>query len=672
MSSLQPDLVARIGRLPKPRDAAAALQPLFEAVSNAIHSTQDKFGADVARKGRVSVSVDTDRQKAGVRVVVRDNGTGLDEDNWRAFTTMDTAHKIDRGGKGVGRLLWLDCFERIEVASVFRENGAFKRRSFGFALSNDGQIDGLKTAPADGETDSWFEASFEGLAAGGYRDTFPNGRGAVFRHLISHFLPVLIGNRCPVIDVRAGDDRRRLPREIDDIVRRRETISGLPAGDYGTFDLTLMECAQDTGANLDGKHHVHFVAHERTVVSRKIDNKLGLGFFGKGADRAFHAILAGEFLDRAVSQERTAFRFDDADADKIVGEICFEHIEEFLEGPLADLRRSQEKAIGGIIETYPSVRFGDMEELRQKIPSGELSDDAIYGHLSRERYRRDKKQAGRIRSVFQDLKESAFDLDNFRSKIEEAREAMEDTERRSLTEYVVRRKVVLDFMDLLLEKVRDDTRDSSYAPESALHSFICPMRTTTIGNGGRSFEASSHDLWIVDERLTFARYFSSDVPLSKLSGDIADGARPDVLVFDRVHGLRASAESSKVLLVEFKRPGRRSYADNEDPSQQVLRYVRALQAGGLRDVRGRPIVLDGNTFFHCFIVADIVGKMADWTDLWGRTPDGRGRIITPGGGFQGVVEVIGWDSLMGDAKQRNQAFFDKAGITGESFFSPEA
>jgi hypothetical protein len=30
---------------------------------------------------------------------------------------------------------------------------------------------------------------------------------------------------------------------------------------------------------------------------------------------------------------------------------------------------------------------------------------------------------------------------------------------------VVRRKVVLDFIEILLEKVRDDDRDSAYAPE---------------------------------------------------------------------------------------------------------------------------------------------------------------------------------------------------------------
>ena len=70
-------------------------------------------------------------------------------------------------------------------------------------------------------------------------------------------------------------------------------------------------------------------------------------------------------------------------------------------------------------------------------------------------------------------------------------------------------------------------------------------------------------LWIVDERLTFARYFSSDVGFSKLSQEFESDERPDVLIFDYVHGLRSAAGASKVLLVEFKRPGRTSYNDDE-------------------------------------------------------------------------------------------------------------
>jgi hypothetical protein len=72
---------------------------------------------------------------------------------------------------------------------------------------------------------------------------------------------------------------------------------------------------------------------------------------------------------------------------------------------------------------------------------------------------------------------------------------------------------------------------------------------------------------------------------------------------------------------------------------------------------------------HCFIVADIVGKLDEWTDLWTRTADGRGRFMQPQHVFKGSIEVIGWDALMTDARDRNQAFFDKVGISGKSYFS---
>jgi len=158
--------------------------------------------------------------------------------------------------------------------------------------------------------------------------------------------------------------------------------------------------------------------------------------------------------------------------------------------------------------------------------------------------------------------------------------------------------------------VRDDQRDSSYQREDILHSFICPLRINTIESGGRRVEpASSHDLWIVDERLTFAQYFSSDVEFSALAKSIDSGERADILIFDRVHGLRQTDQPTKVLLVEFKRPGRTKYDAGENPQLQVEGYVRRLLSGDLADVKGRPIKISSDTVFHCFIIADIVGKL---------------------------------------------------------------
>src|SRR5260370_30803552 len=130
MSSLRSNLVKRIDRLPKPTNVTGALQPLFEAISNATHSTKAKFDRTVSTEGRVVVTISTDRKKGDVWATVEDNGVGLNEENWDAFTTTDTDNKIEIGGKGVGRLLWLDCFKDIYVTSVFDSDKGLMKRSF--------------------------------------------------------------------------------------------------------------------------------------------------------------------------------------------------------------------------------------------------------------------------------------------------------------------------------------------------------------------------------------------------------------------------------------------------------------------------------------------------------------------------------------------------------------
>ncbi|GHH13247.1 hypothetical protein GCM10008023_13280 [Sphingomonas glacialis] len=672
MTSLRPNIVKRIDRLPKPKNVTAAMQPLFEAISNAIHSVQNRFPETVGHDGKIHVTVNTNRNKDQVWATVEDNGLGLDEKNWDAFTETDTDNKISIGGKGVGRLLWLDCFQKISVVSTFKAKSGMERRSFDFVLKQDNQIQNEKVEPV-GSTDSpSFFVRFDGLRDNGYLSNFPGRDSFVFQHLTSHFLPTFIGKRCPQISVYVGDETRHYPAEIDNIVHRKVADIRLKTDDYGLLLLTLMECDKVASADLKGHHFVHFIAHDRTVQSQSIDGKLGLKYFGDDGDRVFHAILTGEYLDKNVNQERTAFMFEDVVLDRIINDVCTTHIEEFLKAPLEKLGGEQREKIEQITESYPSVAFGDTEELQAKIPSGELKEDAIYGHLARERFRRDQRQAEKIKSVLSRLRGGEADAATFAAAITDAGKAIEDAEQRSLAEYIVRRKVVLDFIEILLEKVRDDTRDSSYQREDILHSFICPLRVNTIEDGSKKVEsASSHDLWIIDERLTFAQYFSSDVEFSTLSQAIESDERPDVLIFDYVHGLRQTEEPSKVLLVEFKRPGRTNYADNENPQSQVERYVRKLQGGGLSDVKGRPIKLDDRTVFHCFIVADIVGKLDEWTYSWQHTADGRGRLYQPQSGFRGSIELIGWDALLGDARARNQAFFDRAGISGKSYFSPD-
>lgn len=50
-----------------------------------------------------------------VLITVADNGVGLTQSRFDTFCELDTEFKKERGGKGVGRLYWLDAFKKIEV-----------------------------------------------------------------------------------------------------------------------------------------------------------------------------------------------------------------------------------------------------------------------------------------------------------------------------------------------------------------------------------------------------------------------------------------------------------------------------------------------------------------------------------------------------------------------------
>jgi len=656
MTTMRTDFVGRVRRLPEPRNTAEALQPLFEAVMNAVHSTQDKFQDNVADLGKIDITVTKPEGKKNLSIIVSDNGNGLNAENYTAFLTTDTEHKkITRGGKGVGRLLWLACFEDIKISSDYIDNGNKKRRSFKFNLKEADQIEEERDQLVDNaDKQTGFIATFIGLKDGGYKEKFPQRPAYLFQHLLSHFLPVMIGNRCPQIRVSYNEESRLFPQDIADYIKRKETVD-LQYGEHA-LKMQMLECDKVVSSNLQGSNFIHFIAHDRTVHSQPIDGKLGLKAFGQDG-HVFQALLTGDFLNKHVNQERTQFTFESSIIEDIINSSCVPEIERFLVEPLKTVKENQARELSKIVGHYPSVAFGSMDELIKSVPSGETRDEQLYGHLSIIRYRRDSKQRDKINLAIGKLKNNPTDFQNFEDALKEASSAIVDSEQKSLAEYVVRRRVVLNFLGELLKAIKRKENDSDYQLEATLHNFICPVRMKSSG-----LEATSHDLWVIDERLTFSRTFSSDLPFQEILEASESQDRPDLLVFDNAFGLRHSKDAPNVLIVEFKRPGRQTYKDEENPQFQVEKYIRELRSPDAVDLGGRPIRLPDNVRFHCFIVADRRGKLADWTSSWATTADGRGRIYPLQGDYNGFIELVEWDQLLNDAQDRNKAFFDQLGI----------
>jgi len=84
----------------------------------------------VVERDPVLPGVDMDGDVNDFTVI--DNGIGFNEGNLDSFFTSDTQYKLSRGGKGIGRFIWLKAFKYAEIESHYRESGKLVKRAFKF------------------------------------------------------------------------------------------------------------------------------------------------------------------------------------------------------------------------------------------------------------------------------------------------------------------------------------------------------------------------------------------------------------------------------------------------------------------------------------------------------------------------------------------------------------
>ena len=135
------DLVGKIKNTQLPR--SKALLPMFEAVVNSFQAIEEMKEHVSSPKVEIVVERDDD-VLPGVEIesavngfIVTDNGIGFTEENLDSFFTSDTQYKVRRGGKGIGRFLWLKAYECAEIESHYRENGKLVKRDFKFTTTAD-------------------------------------------------------------------------------------------------------------------------------------------------------------------------------------------------------------------------------------------------------------------------------------------------------------------------------------------------------------------------------------------------------------------------------------------------------------------------------------------------------------------------------------------------------
>lgn len=367
------------------------------------------------------------------------------------------------------------------------------------------------------------------------------------------------------------------------------------------------------------------------------------------------AYVFGSYLDRNVLLERAGFDFQ-MENDLLLGisqhdiESQAAEIAKTSVGSDVALRQEKKKKrVQSYVDDEAPWHKGILEKIDLTAMAYNPTNEEIEGKLQKEKFAQEtqiKKEVGKLLADnnLEKLKENVLQIV---SKIS-------GTGKNDLIHYIALRRNILD----IFGKSFQVDKTGSYKPEGVVHDIIFPRKGDT---DITSFE--DHNLWIIDERLNFTSYVSSDIPLNgKNSG------RPDLLVYDKRILFRGDNEpSNPVTIFEFKKPQRDDFADpssKEDPIQQIVRYVNSIRDGKFMTPQGRKMLVAENTPFYGYVVCDLTHRVETWLDRekdFKPMPDRLGwfRWI---GNINLYIEVISWDKVLKDAKMRNQIFFQKLGI----------
>ncbi|MEW9806647.1 ATP-binding protein [Mesorhizobium marinum] len=673
---LRTNLRGQIRQTPLPK--WKAMLPLYEAVMNAFQAIQES-SAHTKHKIVISVERETgllvDENPPIVGFEISDTGVGFDDANFDSFNTAFSDHKVDRGGKGLGRFMWLKAFDEVNISSVFREDDSadeptYWKREFRFDVDYDpdmGSATQIQPQPV-GTT-----VRLSGFRSP-YKQECPAQLEQLAQRLAEHFILVLMQADCPDVEVHDQGTKTSLNDFFHDHFRDDTTSSSFDIGGsiftINGFRLTAPRAS---------KHRLIYAANSRGVVTEMLDqfvpNLTGRLYDRSGKSFVYLAVVQGAYLNEKVNNYRTDFEIKEEIDDEIGFGLFNQEIRrsdirkksiEFAENDLSEFISGINEAKKQKIIQYVRSDAPQYKPIVKYIDQfiGEISPNPtkidIEIALHKELHQREislKKEGAKILTEASKLD----DYEGYRQRLAGFMEKSNELGVSALAQYVAHRKIILELFE---KAVSQEKKTERYPLEEAVHKIIFPLRSTD-----KETLYSQQNLWIIDERLTYHSFVASDKPLSGLEDfDSGSRKRPDLFIFDRkmafTEGPDEGAPINSIAVVEFKRPQRDDYSDPENPLKQALDQINEIRRGQFKAENGRPIpVANDKIPAFAYVICDVTPTLKEVLierDL-NPTPDGL-MFYGYHKNFGIYCEVIDYGKLLSDAKRRNRIFFERLNI----------
>lgn len=578
------------------KNSETPLQPLFEAFTNSLEAIRL---LNSKSKGEISIKIYREKDLFSksnhlydfTKMTISDTGIGFNDSEFERLINLRDDRKNFKN-KGTGRVQYLHTFDKTYIHSIYSDKGSktgYKKReltlskSAAFIQNNTIiRLDAEEEIEASStETTITFETPLDKKDHDFYSQISSSD---IKLELIRHYLAGFCEHRnnLPRIELKTFIDNEvteELEIVPDDIPNPdNEKPIEIP---YSKLVNNRVEKTEETEIfnlksfiipknNLD-RNGLKLISKGEIAKDIKLDNLLPEDSID---GNRYLFLLSGDYIDARDSDTRGQINLTSAkalknrDSDSLFSEqeVLLEDIEQTANETIISIykeieekNKAREENISDLQEMF-LLNEDTLRAIKNKIKIGDTDDNIL-----RKVYEADAKiiakKDSEIKKRIEDLgKLQPTDKDyqeQLSQKVNEFVKVIPLQNRTALTQYVARRKLVIDLFGKLLNKEIEKLKSGGRIDEDLMHNLIFQQS---------SDNPESSDLWLINEdfiyfkgvsekqldkveiggKVLFNKQFTVEVERYLTSlGEKRLSKRPDILLFP---------DEGKCLIIEFKAP----------------------------------------------------------------------------------------------------------------------
>ncbi len=513
---------------------------LLLVFEEAICNSLDAF----ATKIDIKISIDELDKPDTLLVQIEDNGEGFIQERFNKFCKL---LKVDEDThKGVGRLVFLHYFEKINVHSKYGK----KERQFDFTLDFDEDKINKKETKHDNEENKTvltFQNYYLKRLAN-YNYIFPT---YLKKYILEQFYPrlYLLKQNNTNIEISFNLDIKTIKK--NQVIGDRETkitVDDIPNLEPSKVDTNFLPLFNET--------EVRFSIVKKEILSDtflitalciddrtfNLDDIISIDNLPSGYELIF--LFYSSELKGKTDASRQNLKIDDTNL-KTIKKIFRQKITEILKERLPQITQKNNEAREFFSKRYPHLLgYFNQDEIGIISRTKSLEE-------AQNKFLRDQKEILEATSLSNEKYEKALEISS-----------------RTLTEYILYREKIIG-------KLSEITNKNS---EADIHNLILPKRSV-VDNGDLS-SIYNNNLWLLDDKYMTYTKALSERTMKEILDEFSENAtdtdnnKPDIAIIFS-NNPRDKDTKSDVVIVELKKRGI-TLAKTEEVISQLKQRARRL------------------------------------------------------------------------------------------------